>query len=68
MYSDLKKTICHLCSILNYLTSLFQIVNGKNGSIGIHFDDDIDKAYLGIGFNKENGLPYIDVLNSIQFE
>lgn len=54
-------------STTQYLTSLFEIIKTKDGNVGIHFDDTIDKAYLGIGFDEENSLPFVEVLNSIQF-
>ena len=49
-------------------TELFHIVQSDNGNVGIHFDDTIDSVYIGINFARLNGFPYIETLNSIQFE
>jgi len=54
-------------SQIRYLSSLFEIVRTKDGCIGLHFDDTIDKAYLKLGFEEEHCLPFVEVLNSIQF-
>lgn len=53
-------------SKIYYLSSLFEDIRIKDGSVGIHVDDTIDQAYLDIDFD-ENDIPYIEVLNSIQF-
>lgn len=49
-------------------TNLFDIVQNNSGNLGICFDDTIDRAYIGVDFNRLNGFPYIEVLNSLQFE
>lgn len=54
-------------SRVRYVSSLFEIIKTKDGRIGVHFDDTIDKSYLSLGFDAENGLPFVEVLNSIQF-
>lgn len=58
--NDYNSQIC-------YLSSLFDIIKTKDGCIGLQFDDTIDKAYLKLSFNAENCIPFVEVLNSIQF-
>ncbi len=54
-------------SQISYLSSLFEIIKTKDGSIGLCFDDTIDKVYLNLGFDSRNGMPFVETLNSIQF-
>jgi len=54
-------------SQIAYLSSLFEIVKAKDGRIVLHFDDTIDQAYLDLGFDTENGMPFIRTLNQMQF-
>ena len=49
-------------------SELFHVIQRDDGSVGIYFDDTIDRVYIEIDFVRLKGFPYVGILNNIQFE
>ena len=55
-------------SLKKYVTSLFQVITKEDGSVGIYFNDMLDRAYIGVDFTNSKENPVVNVLNRMQFE